>query len=93
MTNLDTARRRVLWTLTGVAATAFAIIAWTTVPAWPVFGCAVATAVLVVNTLASKVKADSCWGCGERIAGLPRSEHGVICPKCGSITERNDQKA
>ncbi|MFO0832717.1 MAG: hypothetical protein U0637_12860 [Phycisphaerales bacterium] len=93
MNNLDTARRRVLWTVTGVAATAVAVVAWTTLPAWPVVGVAVATAVLAVNTLASKVRADACWGCGEKIAGLPRSEHGVMCPKCGAITERGDQRA
>lgn len=91
MTNLDIARRRVIWTVTGVAATAVALVAWTTIPAWPVVGVAVATVVVAVNTLANKVKADACWGCGERIAGLPRSEHGVMCPKCGTITERTDQ--
>ncbi len=77
----------------GVLATAVAVVVWTTLPAWPVVGVAVATVVLAVNALASRVKQDACWGCGEKIAGLPKSEHGVICPGCGSITPPGERNA
>ena len=83
---LETVRSRVGWTVAGVLATTVAVVVWTTLPAWPVVGVAVATAVLVVNTLANRVKQDACWGCGQSVAGLPRSEHGVVCRGCGTIS-------
>jgi hypothetical protein len=83
---LDRIRQRMLWTLVGVCATAVGVIVWTTLPAWPVVGVAVATVVLAVNTLASRVRHNTCLGCGGSIAGLVSSEHGVICPHCGVAT-------
>jgi DNA-directed RNA polymerase subunit RPC12/RpoP len=82
-------RLRVLWVVAGVLATTVGVIAWTTLPAWPVLGMAVATCVLAVNSLSSKLRSGACLGCGYSIANLPHGEHGVICPECGSVTPRN----
>jgi len=84
---LDRVRVRVLWVVVGVAAMALGVIAWTTLPAWPIVGAAVATLVLAVNTLGRNVRQDSCMACGHHLAQQPRGEHGVACPGCGQVNQ------
>lgn len=82
---MDTIRRRVLWVLVGIAATTVAIIAWTTMPAWPVVGVAVATLVVAVNTITSRLKHDVCLSCGADMRDVASGAHGAMCPACGQV--------
>jgi hypothetical protein len=76
-----------MWLVVAIIATTVSVIAWTTLPAWPIVGVAVATLVLAVNTISSKLQADACLGCGQSLAGQPRGEHGAICPSCGLVNQ------
>lgn len=69
--------------------TAIALIAWTTIPAWPVVGVAFAAAALVVNTAAARLKADRplCLSCGHDLSGVPTGQYGRMCPSCGGINQ------
>jgi ribosomal protein L32 len=84
---MDTIRRRVLWVLVGIAATTVAVIAWTTMPAWPVVGVAVATLVVAVNTITSRLKHDVCLACGADMRNVAASAYGSVCPCCGQVHE------
>jgi hypothetical protein len=84
---LDRIRTRALWVVVAITATAVSVIAWTTLPAWPVVGVAVATLVFAVNTISSKLHADACLGCGQSLASQPRGEHGTFCPNCGQVNQ------
>lgn len=78
-------RVRVLWVLAGVLATAVGVIVWTTLPVWPVVGVAVATLVVAVNKLTTKISPETCYGCGLSLKDQPPGEHGRLCPTCGTI--------
>jgi len=82
---LETARTRALWIVVGVAATALGVLAWTTLPAWPVVGVAVATLVVAVNTITSRLAKDTCLACGKSLKDATWSEHGGICSHCHQI--------
>jgi predicted RNA-binding Zn-ribbon protein involved in translation (DUF1610 family) len=69
----------------GIVATAISVIAWTTIPAWPVIGVAVATLVVCVSTITQKLNKDLCYSCGATLTSAPMGEHGAICPTCGAI--------
>lgn len=84
---LDRIRTRALWLVVAITATTVSVIAWTTLPAWPVVGVAVATLVFAVNTISSKLHADACLGCGQSLASQPRGEHGTFCPNCGQVNQ------
>lgn len=71
-----------------VGVTALGVISITTIPAWPVWGVAVATVALVLNTLTREVSQTTCLGCGASLETAPTGAHGRICPECGSINER-----
>lgn len=85
MTFLQRTRLRVLAVLVGVALSALAVISLTTVPAWPIVGVAVAAAAVCVHNLAHRFSSTICYTCGHDLRGLPRGEHGTICPTCGSV--------
>jgi hypothetical protein len=85
---LDQMRRRALWAVVVVLLTAIGVIAWTTLPAWPVIGVALATTAFVLSTITKDLSQDRCLGCGSFIAQLPAGVHGRACPTCGTINER-----
>lgn len=80
-------RLRVLALLVATALAAIGAVSLAALPVWPVVGVAVATAAFVFNSMTSKLSHPVCWGCGGDIAKIPSGEYGVICPKCGSITQ------
>lgn len=86
---MDRIRTRALWIVVGIVTTAVGVIAWTTLPAWPVVGVAVATLYLAVHTVASKfsINAEVCLGCGHSLADQPSSENGTFCPGCGLVNQ------
>ncbi len=85
---LQRMRRRALWVVVVVFVTAVGVIAWTTMPAWPVIGVALAATALVLNTITKDLSQDRCLGCGDSIAQEPVGVHGRACPKCGTVNER-----
>jgi hypothetical protein len=87
VTWLGNIRRRALWIVVFLLATALGVIAWTTIPAWPVVGVAVASVALVLNSLTSRLAPDVCLSCGVDIAQQPRGAHGRICHACGAVNE------
>lgn len=79
-------RLRLLAFLLGLALTVIALISLTTLPAWPVLGVAVAAAAVAVNSMASRLRASACHGCGHALADCRAGEYGVECPRCGALT-------
>lgn len=88
MTWMHKIRLRVLALLVCVILGVIGVVSWAAVPVWPVIGVAFATVALVVNTVASRLSHPVCWGCGQDIAQIPSGEYGVICPHCGTLTEK-----
>lgn len=83
-----TLRVRALAVLVGAMLTALAIASFLSLPAWPVIGVAVATVAVVISQMASKLSQPVCLHCGVNLAGQPSSDHGVICPGCGTLNDR-----
>lgn len=81
-------RLRALAILVGAGLTALAIASFLSLPAWPVIGVAVATVAVVISQMASKLSQPVCLHCGVNLAGQPSSDHGVICPGCGTLNDR-----
>lgn len=90
MTWMHKIRLRVLGLLVAIALAAIGAVSLAALPTWPVVGVAVATVALAINSMTSRLSAPVCWGCGDDVAKIPSGEYGVICPKCGSITQLND---
>ena len=83
-------RTRVVWVLVGVVAMTIGVIVWTTIPAWPIVGVAVATLVMAINTISQKLSPDACYSCGVTLKDQPSSEHGKLCAACGTVNMRYD---
>lgn len=81
-------RLRALAILVGAGLTALAIASFLSLPAWPVIGVTVATVAVVISQMASKLSQPLCLQCGMNLAGQPSSDHGVICPGCGTLNDR-----
>ncbi len=59
-------------------------------PAWltlPLVGVAVAAVTMTVNKISQRLNEPVCWTCGHDLASEPRSEHGRVCPECGSLNQ------
>ncbi len=81
-------RLRALAILVGGTLTALAIASFLSLPAWPVIGVAVATVAVVISKMASKLSQPLCLTCGANLADQRSSDHGVICPGCGTLNDR-----
>lgn len=88
MTWMHRIRRRALWVVVCLGLTALGIVAWTTIPAWPVVGVAVATAALVLNSMTARLSETTCLSCGTDLASVPSGAHGRVCTHCGAVNER-----
>lgn len=88
LTWLGKIRTRALWVVVCLCVTALGLIAWTTLPAWPVVGAAVAAVALVLNSLTAKIDAPICLNCGTDLSSEPICSHGRMCRSCGAINER-----
>lgn len=86
MTWFHLTRLKVLAYVLGLLLAGLGLVALTTIPALPVFGVIVAAAAVVINKAAFRLSSPTCLGCGDDIASLPDGEHGVVCPKCGSLS-------
>jgi ribosomal protein S27AE len=63
-----------------------ALAAFTTWPAWPIFGASIAVFAVAVNTVGSRLAQNVCMHCGESLSVAKVGEHGVACSKCGSLS-------
>lgn len=86
MTLLHKTRLRVMAMLVAVGLAAFAVIGWTTVPAWPIVGVAVAVSVAAMNTMTKRLQAPICLVCGTSLSEAPAGIYGRVCPDCGAIS-------
>jgi hypothetical protein len=86
MTWMHKIRLRVLGLLLGLVLAAIAAVSFTTWPAWPVIGVAVATLAIAVNKMTTRLAQPVCWGCGTDISRATPGQYGVECPSCGSLT-------
>ena len=93
MTWMHKIRLRVLALLVCVVLAVIGIVSWAALPVWPVVGVAFATVAIVVNGMTSRLSQAVCWGCGEDISKIPSGEYGVICPHCGTLTEKPEIRA
>jgi hypothetical protein len=93
MTWVHKIRLRMLAILVGVVLTAIGVISFAAAPVWPVLGVAFATVAVVLNTMTSKLAAPVCWGCGQDISKQPSGEYGVMCPTCGTLSQKPDHSA
>lgn len=86
------AKLRALAVLVGFALATVGVLAFTTLPAWPVIGAALACVAVGVNKTASRLDHPTCLGCGANLSAVPMGEHGRACPSCGclSMTGRAD---
>lgn len=80
-------RLRVLAFTLGLAFTAIGIISLTALPALPVLGVAFAAAAVAVNQMTSRLKQPVCHGCGQPLGDAPSGQYGVVCQRCGSLTQ------
>jgi len=86
------AKLRALALLVAFALATVGVLAFTTLPAWPVIGAALACVAVGVNKTASRLDHPTCLGCGVNLSAVPMGEHGRACPQCGclSMTGRSD---
>lgn len=85
MTYIHRLRLRVLAWLLGIILAGFAAVSWMALPAWPVVGVAVAMVVATVSTMTNRLKAETCYSCGEDMRHVQAGEHGRACPTCGAV--------
>jgi len=63
------------------------ILAWATVPAWPVVGVAIITVAAVVSSMTTKLAMPVCYQCGSNLNTNETGCYGVICEGCGAVNE------
>lgn len=85
LTYIHRLRLRVLAWLLGITLAGIAAVSWMAMPAWPVIGVAVAMVVATVSTMTNRLKADTCYSCGNDIRNVQAGEHGRACPQCGAV--------
>ena len=59
-------------------------------PAWltlPLVGVAVAAVTVTVSRIGQLLIEPTCWTCGHDLSAEPDTEHGVVCPECGSLSQ------
>ncbi|MBX3389635.1 MAG: hypothetical protein KF691_09300 [Phycisphaeraceae bacterium] len=66
---------------------AIGVIAWSTLPAWPVIGVGVAIVAVALNHVAVRLHEPMCWSCGHSMKSQPIGQHGSICPSCGAVNQ------
>jgi hypothetical protein len=85
LTYIHRLRLRVLAWLLGIILAGIAAVSWMALPGWPVIGVAVAMVVATVSTMTNRLKAETCYSCGQDIRHVEAGEHGRACPSCGAV--------
>lgn len=73
--------------MVAVILAAVGIIAWSTIPAWPVIGVGVAVVAVCLNSIGSRLKESVCWSCGASLKDEPVGTHGSLCRSCGAFNQ------
>jgi hypothetical protein len=84
---MERIRLKAMAVVLAVIVAAVGVIAWSTIPAWPVIGVGVALVAVALNTIGSRLERAVCYNCGQSLDGQPVGERGSICPSCGSINQ------
>ncbi|MBY0112970.1 MAG: hypothetical protein K2Y21_09125 [Phycisphaerales bacterium] len=84
---MERIRLKAMAVVLAVIVAAVGVIAWSTIPAWPVIGVGVAVVAVALNSIGSRLEKAVCYGCGGSMAGQPIGERGSICPTCGTINQ------
>lgn len=80
-------RLRVLAVVLAGTLAVIGILAWATVPAWPVVGVAIITVAAVVNSMTTRLAMPVCYQCGSALNTDATGCYGVICAGCGAVNE------
>jgi Zn finger protein HypA/HybF involved in hydrogenase expression len=59
-------------------------------PAWlmlPLVGMGVAAVTMTFSKIGQRLNEPTCWTCGHDLKAEPGTEHGVVCPECGSLNQ------
>lgn len=84
---MERIRLKAMAVVLAVIVAAVGVIAWSTIPAWPVIGVGVAVVAVALNSIGSRLEKSVCYGCGQSMSGQPIGERGSICPNCGTINQ------
>jgi hypothetical protein len=84
---MERIRLKAMAVVLAVIVAAVGVIAWSTIPAWPVIGVGVAVVAVALNAIGSRLERAVCYSCGQSLDGQPVGERGSICPGCGSINQ------
>lgn len=84
---MERIRLKAMAVVLAVIVAAVGVIAWSTIPAWPVIGVGVAVVAVALNSIGSRLEKSVCYGCGQSMSGQPIGERGSICPACGTINQ------
>lgn len=82
-------RLRALALVVAAALVVVGIVSVAAVPVWPAIGMAVAAVALVVNRIGARLDDPRCLACGTDVSKEPRGQYGVICPKCGGLSDQH----
>jgi hypothetical protein len=80
-------RLRVLAVVLAGTLAVIGILAWATVPAWPVVGVAIITVAAVVNSMTTRLAMPVCYQCGSALNPDVTGCYGVLCEGCGAVNE------
>lgn len=83
---LGRVRWRTLSTVAGIALATAAIVVWTPIGWIPAVGVAVVAAAATLSRVTKSLASPVCYACGHNLAGVRDSEHGFVCPSCGSVS-------
>ena len=78
-------RLRVFALLVALSIIVYGVVSIFSVGVLPAVGAAIAIAVTMVNSMASRLDTMTCAGCGDSIEQLPAGTHGIACMNCGTI--------
>lgn len=80
-------RLRVFAVLVAAILAVIGVLAWATVPAWPVVGVAIITVAAVVNSMTTRLAEPVCYQCGSALREADPGCYGLICDGCGAVNE------
>ncbi len=78
---------RVIALLFAASLLVLGVVSVTTAPVWPILGVAVATVAVMWTNITSRLDRATCLHCGHDIESQPGSQYGIICDKCGGLSE------
>jgi hypothetical protein len=78
---------RVIALLFAASLLVLGVVSVTAAPVWPIVGVAVATVAVMWTNITSRLDRPTCLHCGHDIENQPGSQYGIVCDKCGGLSE------